>query len=137
MADSKPKDVKQPSDHKSKVEKPKVDQVEIDVETGEVDDQGKPKTRKEKASRVFLHGIVVTVPHANLDDFEVLDDIRAVQDQDDASRLPALLRRLVGADDYRRVMDALRGETGRVSVEAGSQFVLDLFEALGQGQGNS
>lgn len=132
MAETKtaPKGAKQPEDRKAKVEKPKVDTVEIDVETGETDAEGKPKTRKASARRVAIRGIVVTVPDEALDDFEVLDDIRAVQDQDDASRLPALLRRLVGTDDYRRVIDALRGPNGRVSVEDGSTFVLDLFKAL-------
>ena len=127
MAETKKAAAKAPQDHKPKTEKPKVELVEIDV------DNGDGKTRKAKAHRVALRGIVVTVPTDALDDFEVLDDIRAVQDTDDASRLPALLRRLVGDVDYRRVMDALRGSNGRVSVQDGSQFVLDLFEAVGQG----
>ncbi|HWU28025.1 MAG TPA: hypothetical protein VN041_02905 [Microbacterium sp.] len=134
---SVPKGAKQPQDRKPKDDKPKVDQVEIDTPTGEVDDEGKPKTRKVKASRVAIRGIVVTVPHEALDDFEVLDDIRAAQDSDDASRMPALLRRLVGDVDYKRVLNALRGANGRVSIADGGQFVMDLFEALGQGQGNS
>lgn len=120
---------KAPQDHKPKTETPKVDTVEIDV------DNGDGSTRKAKARRVSLRGVVVTVPDDALDDFEVLDDVRAVQDDGDASRLPALLRRLVGADDYRRVMTALRGPSGRVTVEDGSSFVLELFQAIG-GQGN-
>ena len=124
MAETKSAAAKAPQDHKAKAEKPKVDTVEIDV------DNGDGTTRKAKARRVQLRGIVVTVPDEALDDFEVLDDIRAVQDEEDASRLPSLLRRLVGNDDYRRVMDALRGPTGRVSVEDGSTFVLELFGAL-------
>ncbi len=118
MAETK-KTVKQPEDRKPKAETPKVDTVEVEIDG-----------RMVKARRVALRGIVVTVPDESLDDFEVLDDIRAVQDQNDASRLPALLRRLVGAEDYRRVMEALRGTNGRVSVEAGSTFVLELFQAL-------
>lgn len=126
MAETKiaPRGAKQPEDRKPKAEpKPSVDRVEIDVE-----EDG--KKRAVQASRVAIRGVVVTVPDEALDDFEVLDDIRAVQDQDDASRLPALLRRLVGTDDYRRVIDALRGPNGRVSVEDGSTFVLELFKAL-------
>lgn len=113
---------KQPEDHKPKTEKAKVDTVDITVEEG-------GKKRTVPAKRVALRGVVVTVPEDALDDFEVLDDIRAVQDDEDASRLPALLRRLVG-DDYKRVMNALRGANGRVSLEVGSQFVMELFEAL-------
>ncbi|OJU39682.1 MAG: hypothetical protein BGN97_00230 [Microbacterium sp. 69-10] len=129
---SVPKGAKQPQDRKPKDDKPKVEQVEIDTPTGEVDDEGKPKTRKVKASRVAIRGIVVTVPHEALDDFEVLDDMRALHDEEDASRMPSLLRRLIG-DDYKRVMNALRGTNGRVGVEDGTKFVWDLVGALGQG----
>lgn len=118
-----------PQDRQPKTEKPKVDTVEIDIHTGESAENGKPTTRKVKARRVAIRGIVVTVPEENLDDFEVLDDMRALNDNQDASRMPALLRRLVG-DDFRRVLDALRGENGRVSVEDGSNYVLELIRAL-------
>lgn len=120
---------KAPQDRQSKTEKPKVDTVEIDVLTGESDENGKPKTRKVKARRVAIRGIVVTVPEEHLDDFEVLDDMRALNDNQDPSRMPSLLRRLVG-DDFRRVLDALRGANGRVSVEDGSNYVLELIQAL-------
>lgn len=121
MAETK-KAVKQPQDHKPKDEKPKVDTVEVEIVEGD-------KKRMVPARRVAIRGVVVTVLDESLDDFEVLDDIRAVQDDEDSSRMPSLLRRLIG-DDYRRVMDALRGPNGRVSVEAGSTFVMDLFGAL-------
>ena len=122
MAD-KPKNVAQPQDHKPKSEKPHVDTVEITL--GDGDD-----ARTVPARRVSLRGIVVTVPEEALDDFEVLDDIRAVQDANDPSRMPALLRRLVSAEDYKRVIDALRGPNGRVKIEDGAQFVMELFGAL-------
>ena len=80
--------------------------------------------------RVTLGSTIdVDVPDEALDDFEVLDDIRAVQDDNDPSRLPSLLRRLVG-DQYREVLKALKGPNGRVTTEAGSTFVMDLFQAL-------
>lgn len=123
MAEAK-KAVKQPEDHKPKVEKAKVDKVEIEVGA-----EGAKRTIP--ASRISISGIVVTVPEEALDDFEFLDDLRSLQDNEDASRLPALLRRLVVAEDYRRVLEALRDPaTGRVSVEAGSSFVMSLIEAL-------
>lgn len=121
-----PKGAKQPQDRKPKDDKPKVDKVDITV--GEGDDK-----RTIPASRVAIRGVVVTVPHEALDDFEVLDDMRALQDEEDASRMPALLRRLIG-DDYKRVLNALRDpSTGRVKVEDGTKFVWDLIGALGQG----
>lgn len=119
MAEAK-KAAAQPQDHKAKAEKPKIDKVEIEVDG-----------RTIPASRVAITGIVVTVPDEALDDFEFLDDLRAMQDLQDASRVPSLLRRLVTVEDYRRVLDALRDQkTGRVSIEAGSTFVSTLIEAL-------
>jgi hypothetical protein len=120
-----PAGVAAPADHKAKAPaKPAVEQVEVELTN---EDGSK---RRIPARRVSLRGIVVTVPEEALDDFEVLDDIRAGQDSQDASRLPALLRRLVGDSDYRRVIDGLRGPNGRVSIEDGTTFVLDLFQAL-------
>lgn len=124
-----PAGVKAPEDHKTKTEKPNVEHVEIELPDG-VDDDGEPKFRTVPARRVVLRDIEVTVPEEALDDFEVLDDIRAVQDNKDGSRLPSLLRRLAGPDEYKKVLEGLRGANGRVSVEDGSKFVLDLFAAL-------
>ncbi|WP_336630001.1 MULTISPECIES: hypothetical protein [unclassified Microbacterium] len=121
MTDEK-KPGKAPQDRQPKAEKPKVDTVEITIGDGDA-------KRTVKARRVAIRGIVVTVPEENLDDFEVLDDMRALQDNQDPSRMPSLLRRLIG-DDFRRVLDALRGENGRVSVEDGTKFVWDLIQAL-------
>lgn len=106
------KGVKQPEDHKPKTEDPKVEVVD-------------------GARIVTLHGAEWRIEDAVLDDFELLDDLRAVQDNDDASRMPSLLRRMLGDDGYKQAMDVLRDSgTGRVSVEAGAIFVWDLFKAL-------
>ncbi len=126
MAEAK-KDVKQPEDHKPKVNKPKVEKVDVEVIEGEGDDQ---KKRLAPARRVTVQGLSVTVTDEAVDDFEFLDDLRALNDTNDPSRMPSMLRRMVG-DDYRRVMESLRDpKTGRVSIEAGSTFVLALIEAL-------
>lgn len=102
---------KAPADHLPKAEKPKVEKV----------DGGR---------KVTLSGVSVTVANEALDDFELLDDLRAVDVDSNASRLPALLRRIVG-DDYSAVMDALRDpKTGRVPIQAGTGFIKDLFGAL-------
>lgn len=78
---------------------------------------------------VTLRGVTVTVPDDALNDFEFLDDLRALDVDGNASRLPSILRRLVG-DDYRQVMDALRGENGRVTIESGADFIKELLEAI-------
>jgi hypothetical protein len=111
---------------------------EVQVELTDYDDDGRPITDEdgEPIKRVVpgregtVHGITVQVADEALDDFELLDDLRSAQDDEDGTRLPSILRRLVG-DDYRRVLNELRDpKTRRVSVEAGGRFVWDLFRAL-------
>ncbi|MBD8218199.1 hypothetical protein IFU40_06075 [Microbacterium sp. CFBP 13617] len=125
-----------PQDHQTKTEKPKVENVQIEVPELDAkgmptfDDDGNQKTRTVDARRTTVNDIEVTVLEEALDDFELLDDIRAAGDNGDASRLPSLLRRLVG-DDYKRILDELRDPvTHRVSAAKGSQFVWDVFGAL-------
>jgi len=135
-----PAGAKVPEDHKSETVEPKVEKIDIDLPvlnddgTPKIGEDGTPETRTVPGKRVTMptpNGgtIDVDVPDEAQDDFEVLDDIRAVQDEQDASRLPALLRRLVG-DQYRTVLKALRSPNGRVTMETGSEFVMNLFGAL-------
>lgn len=123
-----------PQDHQTK--KPKIESVKVEVPELDAkgmptfDDDGEQKTRTVDARRTTVNDIEVTVLEEALDDFELLDDIRAAGDNGDASRLPSLLRRLVG-DDYKRILDELRDPvTRRVSAAKGSQFVWDVFGAL-------
>lgn len=106
-----------PQDHKAKVEKPRSKKVD-----GGYD--------------VTFKGLTVFVARDSLDDFELLDELRQVQDGD-PSLLPSILRRLVGKA-YKDVLESLRDpESGRVSGEAGGKYVMDLFEVIGGGSGNS
>lgn len=77
---------------------------------------------------VTLSGVTVKVSDEALNDFEILDELRALG-MGHMVALPALLRRLVG-DDQDRVLDALRGENGRVTITAGHRFVMTLLGAL-------
>lgn len=116
-----------PQDHQAK--KPRVKDV----------DGGKRVTfpdliAKDADGKALLHDgkpteLSVTVLSESLDDFELLDDLRAVDVDQNASRLPALLRRLVG-NDYSTVMNALRNDGGRVQIGPAAQFIRDLFGAL-------
>jgi len=116
-------EIKQPQDHLTKVEKAKVETVEVTVGEGDAE-------RTVPAKRTIIRGITVTVLDEAIDDFELLDDLRAVDVDGNAAHLPALLRRLVG-DEYKTVMDGLRDkDTGRVSIESGSMFVKEIFGAL-------
>lgn len=101
-----PKGAKKPQDHKPKAE---------DAGTGQV---------------VEVRGLQVTISAEALDDFELLDDLAQVE-QKNAVRMPSLLRRLVGHEQWRDVIDLARDEsTGRVSVEAGAELIREIFEEL-------
>ena len=96
----------------------------------------KPQDRKPKAEpkpetlTATVNGKDWSVPADALDDFELLDDLNALEQRNDATRLPSVLRRLLG-DQWRDAMETLRDkDSGRVSVEAGSKFVMDLMGAL-------
>lgn len=117
---------KQPSDRQGK--KPKVKDVE----------GGKLVTFPELVTKVDGKVVMkdekpvplsVTVLRESLDDFELLDDLRAIDVDKNASRLPSLLRRLVG-DQFGDVMNALRNEQGRVQIEPAQLWLKELMEAL-------
>lgn len=79
---------------------------------------------------VTVRGVEYVIPEGARDDFELLDDLGRA-DEGDTSRFPAILRRLLGPVQTRIALDSLRDpETGRVSVDAGTDFVLELFRAL-------
>lgn len=81
--------------------------------------------------RCTLRGREWVIPADALDDFELLDDINALEQHQNAARFPSILRRLLGDDQMRDAMNALRDEkTGRVSIDAGSDFVTDLMLEL-------
>ena len=95
----------------------------------------KPEDHKPKASEkpewieVTVRGVDLRIDPDALDDFELMDDLNELEQNENPTRLPSILRRLVG-DQYREVMDALRGENGRVTVEAGSEFLGEVMEAV-------
>ena len=102
--------VKQPEDRKPK--KPSIEQID-------------------GARKVTVRGVTVTVLDEALDDFELVEDLAKIQfDEKQRGLLPGVLRRLVGDDEFKTVMDSLRGPNGRVRVQAGVDFIQDLFQAL-------
>lgn len=95
-----------------------------------------PKKESVKADKtdagwtVTYRGVTVDIDAEAFDDFELLDEIAAVE-EGKGNRLPALLRRFVGEDQFRTVLDGLRDEkTGRVTVEAGAEFLSEVIQAV-------
>ena len=98
-----PSTAKKPQDHQPKAEAPKDRVVTVDDQEW-------------------------TVPAEALDDFELLDDLGALEDGN-AARLPAVMRRLLG-EDYKRALNHLRGEDGRVRIEPASEFIAAIMQGL-------
>jgi len=94
-----------------------------------------PQDRRPKASDALVAKVAGQdwmIDKDALDDFELLDDLGEIE-AGNASRLPRVLRRLLGAEQYKTALDSLRGDDGKVRVEAGAEFVREIFEALPQG----
>lgn len=90
----------------------------------------KPKAKKKDNRKAAALGEDLTIEFAGsewtvaasaLDDFELLEDLDAL-DSGNPARLPKVLRRMLGDDQYKRALDALRDGNGRVSVEKGAEF---------------
>lgn len=116
-----------PTDHKSKA--PKVKEVDggkrvTFPDLVEKDANGKAILVDEKPVPLS-----VTVEDEALDDFEFLDDMRALDVDGNSSKLPAVLRRVVG-DDYAKTMNALRNEKGRVQIGPAVDFINSLLGAI-------
>lgn len=97
----------------------------------------KPQDRKPKAEtgdsrHITVRGAEFTVPHDALDDFELLDDLTMLQDKEDGTRLPSILRRIVGTDEqHKKALDLIRDpDTGRVTTGAAGDFIGEFIEAL-------
>lgn len=99
-------------------------------------DAKKPQDKKPKTVEVDVHTVTVndqewTVEAAALDDFELLDELRELEAEENGTVLPSILKRLLGKEQYRRAMQAARDpESGRVTVEAGANFVQEIMGAL-------
>lgn len=100
-----PANAKKPADHKAKAE------------------TGPDRTIK-------VRGVEFTVASDALDDFELLDDLSAMQEEEDGTRLPLILTRVVGKDQKKKAYDAIRGENGRVRVEDAAEFIGELLGEL-------
>jgi hypothetical protein len=104
--------------------------VEIPPEAKQPEDH-KPKAATESASRkVTVRDHEWVILEEALDDFELLDDLNALDQHDDPTRMPAVLRKLLG-DQWKVAMDLLRDkESGRVSIKTGTEFVFELMTEL-------
>ena len=112
---------KKPQDHKPKA--PQAEKIQITIGDG-------GDARTVPGRRVTVRDVTVEVADEVMDDFEVLDQLNKIEGDNNPAAFAGLLRALVG-DEFRRVLDELRDPvTGRVKVETGIEFVMELFQAL-------
>lgn len=128
-----PADVKQPEDRKAKaadVEETEEDRIQALADTAVV-------VEVEGGSKVTLNGFTVLIPEGARDDFELLAEV-GMMDQKIArgrgpsamAHFPAIMRALAGDDGYRTVLNAMRGDNGRVPVEPAIDYVLALLTVM-------
>lgn len=108
---------KKPQDHQPKIAKPKV-------------------TRSDTGFEVVHGGLTILIDTAALNDFELLRDLGKMQDAalSDSKRLSmvtSVFDRFFGEEQGARIINALRDkETGRVTVQAASTYLFEVFGAL-------
>lgn len=128
-----PADVKQPEDRKPKAED--IEQAEED-RIQELADTA-VTVEVEGGTKVTMSGFTVLIPEGARDDFELLAEV-GMMDQKIArgrgpsamAHFPAIMRALAGDDGYRTVLNAMRGENGRVPVEPAIDYVLALLTVM-------
>jgi hypothetical protein len=127
-----PADVKQPEDRKPKAaaEETEEDRIQALADTAVT-------VEVEGGTKVTMSGFTVLIPEGARDDFELLAEV-GMMDQKIArgrgpsamAHFPAIMRALAGDDGYRTVLNAMRGENGRVPVEPAIDYVLALLTVM-------
>ena len=90
---------------------------------------GKPRT-------VTVKGLVLTLDPAKLNDWELMESLYDLQSdpQNNALSVVPFLRGMFSAKDYGRIKNRLRDpETGRITGDAMSEFLQELFRASERG----
>lgn len=100
---------KKPQDHKPKQVKPKVEKVA-------------------EGQKVTISGKSVVIASDALDDWELLEDLAAMQEGQN-HKIPSVARRMFG-DSYTDALEQFRGKNGVVKASDFSAFVQRVFVAL-------
>jgi len=131
-----PENAKLPQDHKpAKTALKPADEVTDMSEATEVEaDLELPVATQTKGGfHVSYNGFEADVVAEALNDFELLDDLAELDNGGAGAslRMPSVLRRMFGPENFKGIMDALRNpETGKVPVEVGEAFLMAVFQGL-------
>lgn len=77
---------------------------------------------------ITVAGVQLTVDPAVFDDFELLESLAEIQ-RGDVLALPAVFRAVAG-DKAQALLDALRGENGRVAATAATEVLVQIMREL-------
>lgn len=82
-----------------------------------------------KAITVTSHGITVKVDQEKFNDLELFDMIDEIQ-SGNVFKMPKLMRCIFG-DDHQMVLDGLREESGVVTADKASEFLIEVLSQIG------
>ena len=75
------------------------------------------------------NGFKLEIPDENLDDYELLEDLAALDDGDEnTGKVVSVYRRLLGDDQYNKLKEHIRGQNGRVSASTMIETLGEIFE---------
>lgn len=77
---------------------------------------------------IEIRGVRVTVDPTIFDDFELLESLAEIQ-RGDVLALPAVFRAVAG-DQAQALLDAIRGENGRVTATAATEVLVQIMSEL-------
>ena len=81
-------------------------------------------------------GFKCKIDDAVLDDMELVDAMAAAQG-DDPLQLTVVINKILGEKTKQKLYDHMRDKNGRVPVEATTNEIVEIFEALGDDGKNS
>ena len=82
------------------------------------------------------NGFQLTVDEVALNDMEMLDAIAEAQSEDPL-RISFVIKKLLGNEQRKKLYDFLRDESGKVPIDAVTEAVTEVFNALGEEGKNS
>lgn len=75
------------------------------------------------------NGFEVEIPDENLDDYELLEDLAALDEgEENTGKIVSAYKRLLGAEQYKALKEHIRGDGGRVSATAMLETLQEIFE---------
>lgn len=72
------------------------------------------------------NGFEVEIPDENLDDYELLEDLAELE-EDDYGKIVSVYRRLLGKDQYKALKEHIRNDSGRVAATEMMDTLEEIF----------